>query len=316
MKQNVPKVRGFVLVIILTCTLYFQPSYGQSLIFGNSNVEAGLHIGPSNFLGDVGGNQGVGTTFLKDINLPFTKLMVGGYVTVYPAQWFGVRLAANYGHVEGHDSIINDKGGPEHDRKVRNLGFRSVISEAYVAAEIYPTVFFERYDGYARKLRPYGLIGVGIYHFNPRAKHGNEWVDLKPLRLEGQGMAEYPDRKEYKLTQINIPMGLGFKYYVNEKSFVGMEVLHRKTFTDYIDNVSTTYIDPNLFYNYMPAAQAQIAQNMMYRERNISRPFINQQRGNPKDNDSYLSMCLKFGVRLNTREERNIYNQRRCPARW
>ncbi len=71
--------------------------------------------------------------------------------------------------------------------------------EAYVAAEIYPTVFFEQYDGLQGKLRPYGLIGIGAYKYNPKAKLDGQWVELQPLHLEGQGMAEYPERKNINL---------------------------------------------------------------------------------------------------------------------
>jgi hypothetical protein len=59
-------------------------------------------------------------------------------------------------------------------------------------------------------------------------------------------MAEY-GRGEYSLTQLEIPMGGGFKFYLNESFYVGFEILHRKTFTDYIDDVSTKYIDPRYF---------------------------------------------------------------------
>ncbi len=72
-----------------------------------------------------------------------------------------------------------------------------------------------------------------------------EWVDLKPLRTEGQGLI--PGREEYKLTQLNIPMGIGVKYFLTETFHVSSEVLHRKTFTDYIDDVSTNYVDPDIF---------------------------------------------------------------------
>src|SRR5205814_9176296 len=112
--------------------------------------------------------------------------------------------------------------------------------------EIYPTVFFEGSDGLEHKLRPYGVIGAGVFHFNPKGEYiapdgSTKWVELKPLKLEGQGMKEYPQRPEYPLTQMNIMMGGGFKYYLSDRVYVGFEILHRKTFTDYVDDVSTKY---------------------------------------------------------------------------
>lgn len=324
MKQNVPILRGLTILVCSFFTLFVSTTRAQSLVFGpNSEVEVGLHLGPSNFLGDVGGHKGSGTTFLKDLNIPLTKMMIGAYGTVYPKDWLGVRLAANYGHVEGYDSIIVDKGGAERDRKIRGLGFRSVIFEAYAAVEIYPTVFFEQFEGLSKKFRPYGVLGIGLFHFNPKAPYngpnGREWVPLKPLRLEGQGFKEYPDRKEYKLTQVHVPLGFGFKYYLSEKTFVGLEMLHRITFTDYIDDVSTMYVDPALYYNYMPVDQAIKAQALGYRESSntgVTRPFIGQQRGDPKDNDSFLSMCLKLGIRLNADGNDRVRRQTRCPHYW
>ena len=64
------------------------------------------------------------------------------------------------------------------------------------AVEFYPTVFMEQYEDLKGKFRPYGIIGVGVYHFNPKTqdKNGN-WVALQPLHTEGQGFPEYPDRK-------------------------------------------------------------------------------------------------------------------------
>ena len=312
-------MRTFVLIAALLIS--FSTAFSQSLSFGrNSQLEVGLALGPSFFLGDLGGNRGIGKTFVKDVNFPYTKFMGGIYGTYYPAEWIGVRLAVNYGTIEANDSIINDKGGWEHDRKQRNLNFRSKILEGYAALEIYPTVFFENSDGLKGKFRPYGLIGFGAFKFNPKSKYygpnGAAWVELQPLRLEGQGMAEYPDRKPYKLTAFEIPMGFGFKYYVKENLYVGLEVLHRKTFTDYLDDVSKTYIDPALFDTYLSSSQATIARQMMYRERfynpTITRQTINQQRGDPTENDSYFSTLIKIGWRLGQWNPQ--LRQLRCPV--
>jgi hypothetical protein len=142
---------------------------------------------------------------------------------------------------------------------------------------------------------------------------------LQPLHLEGQGMAEYPDRKNYKLTQTEIPMGFGAKYYVKENFYVGMEVLHRKTFTDYIDDVSTNYIDQRLFAQYLPPAQAKMALQLNYRENfpaQNTRPGLNEQRGNPKQNDAFFATIIKLGWRLTDRNspEGRAARQMRCPS--
>ncbi|MBK9571090.1 MAG: hypothetical protein IPO53_15040 [Chitinophagaceae bacterium] len=306
MRTRVLHVRRIVLICLLS--ILSPHAFSQSLTAGNGKIEIGLGIGPSFFLGDLGGNEGKGKTFIKDINLPLTKLMKGIYVNLYPAEWLGFRLAANMGQLEGQDSLTTNKGGHERFRKQRNLGFKSNIAEAYAAIEIYPTVFMEKYDGLAHKIRPYGLGGIGVFHFNPKGQYiepnGNtKWVELQPLRLEGQGMAEYPDRKEYSLTQLEMVMGGGVKYYLKESMYVGFEILHRKTFTDYVDDVSKEYINPALFNTYLTPEQAVMARQLAYRETlanpSMNRPYINKQRGDPKENDAFFSGLLRFGWRIN-----------------
>ncbi len=318
----------YVRLCVLICLFFISssPSFSQSITAANGKIEVGLGIGPSFFLGDLGGNRGEGKTFIKDINLPFTKLMKGLMINFYPSEWIGFRLAVNLGRLEAYDSIIDNKGSAERFRKQRNLGFRSDIAEAYIAAEIYPTIILEKYNGLQSKLRPYGLAGFGIFHFNPKAEFispsGNkDWVELKPLHLEGQGFPEYPKRKEYSLTQPALLMGGGVKYYVTESIYIGFEILHRKTFTDYIDDVSTKYIDPYLFNVHLSSEQAVIARQLAYREKianpSINRPYINLQRGDPIQNDAFFSSVLRFGWRLNgsngSSSTQRAKKQLKCP---
>src|SRR5690606_4835275 len=110
----------------------------QHVMFGNENIkiEAGLNFGPTFFLGDLGGNRGKGTTFVKDVNMELTKFMKGAFISVYPNDWLGFRLAAQYTYVEGRDAIINTEGIHESWRKERNLDFRSDMWEAYAAIEL------------------------------------------------------------------------------------------------------------------------------------------------------------------------------------
>jgi hypothetical protein len=317
MRTTVPSVRTLVLICFLS--LLTARSFSQSITTGNGKVEVGLGIGPLFFLGDLGGNPGVGkSTWLKDVQFPLVNLSKGLYITAYPAEWLGFRLAVNQGRLEGYDSVIKDKGGEEVLRKLRNLQFRSSIIEGYAALEISPTVFFERYDGLKGKLRPYGVVGVGVFHFNPKGQYiapdgSRKWVALQPLHLEGQGFAEYPDRKPYSLTQLEIPMGFGFKYYLKENMFIGLEILHRQTFTDYVDDVSTNYIDPSLFAKYLTPEQTTLAVQLNNRQNLLgpTRP-MDPQRGDPTQNDAYFSTIIRMGWRLN--QMTSELRQLRCPA--
>jgi hypothetical protein len=100
--------------------------------------------------------------------------------------------------------------------------------------------------------------------------------------------------------------------------YVGFEVIHRKTFTDYIDDVSKTYIDPSLFDQYLSPSQAVIARQLMYRENlanpSVNRPYINEQRGNPNQNDAYFSGIIRFGWRFGGGlQDSKIKKQLKCP---
>ena len=133
-------------------------------------------------------------------------------------------------------------------------------------------------------------------------------------------MSQYPTRQEYKLTQMNIPMGFGMKYYMKENMYIGIEILHRKTFTDYIDDVSTKYIDPALFSAYLSPTQATMARQLMYRENlinpTVNRRYINYQRGDPTENDAYFSGLVRAGWRLNGDNTPNgrAKKQLKCPV--
>lgn len=324
----------------LTCFIFIilgflssTKSFSQSLIVGNekTRVEVGINVGPSFFLGDLGGNRGKGTTFIKDLNLSLTKVMKGAFVTFYPNEWLGIRVAGELGKLEGEDKIIDTKGVDELWRKQRNLDFRSNISEAYIAGEIFPLMILNSdHEDYKPRLSPYGVIGIGVFHFNPQGSltdaNGNKtWYDLKPLHTEGEGFPEYPNRKNYALTQVNIPLGLGAKFYLSERVNFSLEVLHRKTFTDYIDDVSTQYIDPALFDKYLSPQNAAIARRIHDKVIGIVTPSVTRQapgvqRGNPNQNDAYFSVFLKVAVRLgaifDNGYDRRVASHMRCPARF
>ncbi len=327
-----PYLHKFVqkrVLLLLISLVTLSNSYSQAFLFGEKvKWEVGFNFGPSFFLGDLGGNSGKGTNDIKDVNMEFTKLMKGVFVTAYPKGWLGIRLAADVTYLEGSDDIINTTGINELYRKQRNLDFKSTVLEGYLALELFPTMMLRRDKEYQPKLRPYGLLGIGVFHFNPKGSltdaAGNKtWHALQPLRLEGQGMSEYPDVKPYKLTQINIPIGAGLKFYASERVNLSTELLYRKTFTDYLDDVSAKYIDPNNFSKYLSATDAALATKLSDKVQPIIFPGMSRfpagnQRGDTKDGDTYLSLVLKLGIRLGPIYEseygKRAARQLRCPT--
>jgi hypothetical protein len=160
-----------------------------------------------------------------------------------------VRLAYNHGTVEG-----DDKKSKDPLLQARNLSFISRINEGSLLFEYTPLNMEDH------AISPFVFGGVAVFHFNPYAydSSGNK-VYLKPLSTEGQGVD--PDRKPYNLTQFAIPVGVGIKFRINDNTVLAYEVSVRKTFTDYIDDVSTTYFDQAT----LAAARGQKAVEMAYR---------------------------------------------------
>jgi hypothetical protein len=311
--------------VIMMISIFFPSQVSAQYNDGGAFSEAGITIGPSNFLGDLGGRVGKGQTFLKDNNFQLTKLSFGAHFSYYPRDWYGFRFALNIGKLEGDDNIIKGKGGLEEARYERGLDFQSKFFEAIVVGEVFPTVFMEDdpSDTY-HKIRPYGIIGLGLFHFNPQGidPATGQWVYLRPLHLEGQGFTQdYPDRKEYSLWQPNIPMGVGLKYWASDNFSIGVEVLYRKTFTDYIDDVSTTYIDKSLFTKYtdlLSPSQAALAQRMYDKSNNGNGGApgygaAGDKRGDPSQKDAYYTFGIKLGFRLGGNGE-SFRNSTRCPV--
>lgn len=120
-------------------------------------------------------------------------------------------------------------------------------------------------------------------------------------------------------------MGGGLKYFLSDRFNISSEVLYRKSFTDYIDDVSTNYIDPALFDKYLSPSDAAIARQIHDKVYGIVTPGVTRyapgtQRGNSKQDDAYFSYLLKFGVRLGSIYENDIQrkaaHQLRCPAKF
>lgn len=333
MKKRLLPVIFFYLTFFSIAFSFPLRSTSQQITFGKGTTtwEAGFNCGPSFFLGDLGGNEGRGERFIKDVNVEFTNIIKGAFIAVYPKNYLGFRAVVQTGYLQSADEAINTRGRLELFRKERNLDFKSALSEAYVAMEFHPWFWQNRNNEFFYgKFSPYVLAGIGICHFNPQGSVTNAngektWYYLKPLHTEGQGMAEYPDRKNYSLTQINVPLGGGLKYFLSERTNISLEVLHRKSFTDYIDDVSTSYIDPKLFDKYLSPADAVIARKIHDKTNGSNTPGASrirpgEQRGNPKQNDSYFSVLLKIGFRLGNVYESEYFKsmaaKARCPARF
>jgi len=275
---------------------YNNRYYDQPLAF-----EVGVGAGVMNSLTDLGGKKGIGKGFIKDLDMKNTKPAFSIYAMGTYKYALGIRLEASFGSIEGADSTLKSVAASTGGRYERNLSFTSRITDIQLGLEVHP-LFFRLYDeDEAPRLSPYVMGGIGLFMFEPMAELNGRKYSLQPLRTEGQGFVEHRDRTPYKLTQINIPVGLGVKYEVNSFLNARFEIVHRILRTDYLDDVSKDYVNPDLFALYLPSGQATIARQLADRQDELNSGHITEvgaQRGDPKDNDAFFTIMLKIGVSL------------------
>jgi len=220
---------------------------------------------------------------------------------------FGLRGDYLTGKLEGSDKFATNSFDIN-----RNLSSTTLINEVSLSLEY--DIFKLRID---KIWTPYVFAGVGVFQFNPYTTDtAGNLVYLQPLGTEGEGLPQYPDRKLYALTQVNIPLGFGIKYAISSDITVGFEVGFRKLFTDYLDDVSTTYPDEATLL----AARGPEAVELSFRgnELNPALPFPSgQNRGNPTiKKDFYYTGLFRFNYTFSSYRNSSSYRYRKgvaCP---
>ncbi len=261
--------------------------------------EAGVSLNAMNCLTDMGGAKGIGTKFIKDLNIGKTNFSGGLFFSATYKNAVAIRLEGTYGKVSANDNVLAGITDIAKERFNRNQNFRSYISEVSAMVEIHPMYIFIDWPSKETsppRTSPYLIGGIGYFSFNPQTKLGNNWIDLQPLHTEGQGWVE-TGRPEYSLHQLNIPMGAGLKYELSPLINVRGELIYRKLFTDYLDDLSTTYIDPALFDKYFGAGSVKATNASILYDRQIEkRTGINGKRGTATNNDAYFTVNLKLSI--------------------
>ena len=311
MKKSVYLLSLCILLAMYSTTSFAQYYYyNDNYYYSPILVEAGVSAGAMNSLTDIGGNKGIGKRFVKDLNLGSTNFCGGIFISVIYKDAVALRLEGSFGKVSANDNVLS-KVNPldiASTRYNRNLSFRSSISEFSLTAEIQPLRIFINYEKRETdppKLSPYLLAGVGYYTFKPQTNLNGKWVDLQPLSTEGQGFAEYPERKIYKLSQMNFPVGAGLKYELNSLLNLRAEFVYRVLSTDYLDDLSTTYIDPSLYSNYFTGARLSNA--LLLNDRQISKVTgPGGKRGNPTQKDAFFSFNLKLSYTLGRQKVKKV----------
>ncbi|HYG52744.1 MAG TPA: hypothetical protein VD905_17660 [Flavobacteriales bacterium] len=302
-------------IILLTCLFLLNVSlWGQSFFspgaWKHFRKEFQFGLGASNFLGDLGGRDAIGTNFLRDWEISQTRYVARLSYGYYLGQNWLYRSQVCLGVVSGNDNTTM-----EPFRHNRNLNFRSQIIEFNQSISLFimrekmgnkfglKNVKGRKIGAKSNAIGIYLTAGVGVFYFNPMSKYQGANVVLWSLHTEGQGLPGGP--KQYKRVSVDIPLGIGFRKALSRQWGVNLEFTQHYTFTDWIDDVSTVYYDnAALLANYGPVSAAMADPNLG----NFVNPngdsyvtAVGQQRGDPKDKDNYMFLTVGAYYKVNTR---------------
>ena len=281
--------------------------------FKGKPIEAGFTLGGSNYFGDLSKTVAIGETHL-----------MGGLICRFQYNDFlTLRGNAVYGAISGDDKNFKDDVAFTHKdaadnpieitRGQQNLNFRSDIVEFSAIGE-WNILGYEE-STRTRPYTPFLFAGIGVYKFNPKSQFfymdgvrdatgalihnaqlqqfDGQWIELQTLSTEGQETTKFNDRKRYNLTQVSIPLGVGFKQQVDDYWAYGIEFGVRKTFTDYLDDVSLDYVDDQIVggaNGYLAAAMKDRSSELINPNTGLpyERFYMGNPRGSMKGSDYYM----------------------------
>ncbi len=255
--------------------------------FAQKSLEFGLNLGTSAYLGDLN----------PDIYTPNERSLSFGVQSKFNFNsLLSARVSLNRGTVTGDDA-----NSDRSDIFARNLSFRSRITELAFIGEVNFLHFGKhRFNKSTRnyfRFSPYLFGGLAVFNFNPETKYNGRWYDLQPLGTEGQDLPN-STVSSYNLTQISIPFGAGLKFQLEPNMILSYEIGWRKTFTDYLDDVSGAYADLSAIQQ----SNGSIASELAYRgdeiPSNTAVPNQGAIRGNPENDDWYIMSTFTFSYKL------------------
>lgn len=251
--------------LILSAVIFFP------LLAATQNLHVGVRLGLANYQGD-----------LQQRSFTFNQAKFAGSLGLkYDlTEHLVARTFLTLTSLQGNDARNSSTALQE-----RNLQFATRLWEWELSGQ------YNIFNLNDRWWTPYVFAGVSLFHFKPYANDaGGNKVFLQPLSTEGQGFIA--GRDPYKSTQIAIPFGIGAEYALNEDMKLGLELGYRRTFTDYLDDVSTTYVDEAQLL----AARGSQAVAFAYRGTG-SYPVAGTVRGNAGNKDAFYFVQLTFTIR-------------------
>lgn len=267
------------IALLLTINFLIVPSISRAQ---NFNPELHIGLGNSVFLGDLGGKPGLGTNDFTDVDYQTISFSFSAGFKHAFGKRAGLRFIGSYARISG-----NDKFTENPERRQRNLSFFSPVIDAYVAAEFIP--------GESRKF--YLFMGLGVVYFEPKTQLDGRTYKLRLYGTEGQYFVQ--GKEPYKPFAMMIPFGVGFHFAENflQRHSLSLELVFHLSTTDYMDDVSTTYVDKAELAN----SNGQIAVQLMDRSQSnipgFSDPGSIRGDRRDKDNYSYCQIVYKYSLR-------------------
>lgn len=245
-------------------------------------VEYGASLGGSQYFGDL--NEHYGFQTVTPAGGVFTRILLNPFIAV--------RFGANVTRVS-----YNDQFSKNTFNKTRNLNFTSNIAEVGIFTEFNFFRFTTGEDN--ARFTPYLVGGFTMFYYNPYTTYNGQRYNLKDVGTEGQYVG-YGDRS-YSNFSFAVPVGVGVKYWLKPGVNLGFEIANRLTLTDYIDDVSTTYVGADKFTNEYGFDNPALAlQDRSTEVGNAPLGRAGKQRGNSNSKDQFLMFTINLSFQLKT----------------
>ncbi len=276
------KTRFAAAFLFIAVTISAVDLHGQNSI--KQEGEFGFGLGAGHYFGDL--NTRARVNRAKLAASMFFRKNFGNYIAL--------RVGATFAQL-GYSDIYNDHNAYMQSR---NLSFNSKVWELSLQGDFNFFRFMPGEPGY--EFTPYITIGAGLFSYDPYAFLANQKIFLRPLGTEGQGSSRYPERKQYSSMAVSIPFGVGFKYCLNARMNIGFEIVHRFTNTDYLDDVSKTYVEPSVFPPNPVDNSPSQALLMSDRSYELGEPIgvPGRQRGNSQQRDQFATAMFHISWNL------------------
>jgi len=265
-----------------------------NLSINAQDLEAGFFLGASNYQGD-----------LQPTHFLFgeSKVAYGGFIKYPVLEYLSLRASITKGTISGEDLNSSVNSG----RRNRNFNFRSDILDFGLQAEFHPlTLIYQE----KRIISPYLMGGINGFTFNPEAFYIDRYYALAPLGTEGQYL-EGSGVSPYSRFQIAVPAGVGVEIKISDYNSIALEFGIRKTFTDYLDDVSGNYPDLSQLAELDPLAASLSFRRLDNNGEPAAFPAPGAKRGNAEANDLYYFFGVNFAFNIT-----NILNLGNGPSNY